>query len=459
VTQVSVEEIPLDAARAVADAVLYEGYVLYPYRSSSTKNRMRWQFGVLFPPGCVVTDERPTVAGSVESWFQQTECLAEASADATVLVRLRFLQLQRRTVERYRADGTAEAVDHLTVGGADYVPFDEAVARDVDVTVELAERSAERTITHEVVGGEDVEELRAGGQPVGRVVRRRWPITARVRISADRVDAPFPLLRLRVRTENATDTPPMAAFNPAAGGRSDREIALCRALLATHTLMALRGGRFLSLLEPPAWAGGAVERCENVHTFPVLVGPSGRRDVVLSSPILLYDYPQVAPESPGDLYDAAEIDEILSLRALTLTDDEKRAARATDARSAAIVDRVDSLPPEVFQRLHGAIRSLAPGPTPDPEGAWATVAGVRISAGARVRLRPRRRGTDAHDMFLDGRMAEVHRVFVDVEGRRYLAVTLADDPGADVHESYGRFWYFAPEEVEPCPDGLDGVGP
>ena len=74
--------------------------------------------------------------------------------------------------------------------------------------------------------------------------------------------------------------------------------------------------------------------------------------------LFLYDYPQIAPESPGDLYDATEIDEILTLRTMTLTDEEKREARATDPRAAAIIDRVDDMPPEILDRLHGAVRYL-----------------------------------------------------------------------------------------------------
>ena len=42
-------------ARAIADAVLYEGYLLYPYRATSAKNQSRWQFGVVGPPGWTLT--------------------------------------------------------------------------------------------------------------------------------------------------------------------------------------------------------------------------------------------------------------------------------------------------------------------------------------------------------------------------------------------------------------------
>jgi hypothetical protein len=181
----------------------------------------------------------------------------------------------------------------------------------------------------------------------------------------------------------------------------------------------------------------------------------------------------VSPESPGDLFDASEIDEILSLRTLTLTEQEKLEARATDARAAAIVDRVDAMPPEVLRRLHGAIRSPRPGPAPaadrpepppapswwdpsadtsvSPETDAVEVDGVPVSKGSRVVLRPRARSADAQDMFLRGRTAHVEAVLVDVDDRRHLAVTLEDDPAAELHQWYGRYLYFSPEEVEVAP--------
>jgi hypothetical protein len=79
---------------------------------------------------------------------------------------------------------------------------------------------------------------------------------------------------------------------------------------------------------------------------------------LLSSPIILYDYPQIAPESAGDLFDGTEIDEILSLRVLTLSEEEKREVRGGDERARAILDRTETLPPEAFAKMHGAIRGL-----------------------------------------------------------------------------------------------------
>ncbi|HEY3477679.1 MAG TPA: hypothetical protein VGL02_02165, partial [Streptomyces sp.] len=217
----------------------------------------------------------------------------------------------------------------------------------------------------------------------------------------------------------------------------------------------------------------------------------GRADVVLSSPIILEDHPAIAPESPGALYDALEIDEILTLRTAALTDQEKREARGTDARAAAVIDLADTMPPEVLERLHGAVRSLREitGPSSAPAGAdtaagaddpfaavmepdtpwWdpasdasvdpgrdhVVVDGRRVAAGSRVRLRPGLRRTDAQDIFLHGRDALVEAVLLDVDGGVHLAVTVDGDPGADIRREQGRFLYFQPDEVT----ALDDVTP
>jgi hypothetical protein len=468
------------SAAAVADAVLYEGYLLYPYRRSSAKNRVRWQFGVLAPRTWIEArgPAAESVAGSAESWRQQTECLLEARPGARVHVRLRFLRLRHRSVQVPDPDGGFREVDALDVVGDRHLTFDEAVPHEFDIAVDLDDLAGTGHETElEVPGGQEVEFLHGAG-PAGRLVRRCWPVSVKVRLGIADAHAPFRLHRLRLVVENAVS-------DVAAEVR--REEALRRSLVAAHCLVRVHGGAFLSLLDPPAWAFAAAKQCTNLHTFPVLAGDGLARDVVLSSPIIMYDHPQVAPESPGDLFDATEIDEILSLRTLTLTDEEKREARATDPRAAAIVDRVAAIPDEVLARLHGAIRSLGPiaptdpdaepvgaesvvgaaPPLPAPSAPWwdpgadmsvcpesdaVRVDGVWIAKGSRVRLRPRDRGSDVHDMFLAGRTARVQAVLLDVDDARHVAVTVEDDPGADLHQWYGRYRYFAPDELVPLDD-------
>ena len=423
-------------AAAVADAVLYEGYLLYPYRRSSAKNRIRWQFGVLAPRAFVEADGPADtgVAGAADAWHQRTEVLLEAPDDAEVTVRLRFLQVSRRTVEQ-RIAGEWTAVDELGVDGERYLSFDEALPREFGVVARLADLTAgAREVGLSAVGERTVEPLADG---TARIVRESRTVTAGLRLEVEPAAAPFRLHRLRVVVENTSTAAP-----------ASRPEALRISLVAAHTLLAVRAGRFVSLLDPPLWATDAARTCRNVHTFPVLCGRDDGPDVVLSSPIILYDHPRIAPESPGPLFDSGEIDEILSLRTLTLTEEEKREARATDPQAAALIDRVDSLPDEVLARLHGAVRSLRPVRSqPEP----LVVGGVRLGAGSRVRLRPRRHGTDAQDLFLAGRTATVDEVLDDVDGSRFVAVTLDDDPGADLLRDYGRHYQFSPDEIEALP--------
>ncbi|MFC9504258.1 hypothetical protein [Streptomyces sp. NPDC057002] len=449
---------------AVADAVLYEGYLLYPYRRSSAKNRVRWQFGVLFPRDWVEADGPvvPGVSGSADSWYQQTECLLRIRrpGDASVRVRIRYLQTQRKQVEESadsESSGHRPVASLRTDDGTVHLTFDEAVPREHDIVVPLDELlGTGRTVPVGAAAGVDVEPLPAGA---GRVVRHRDEVRADTTLTAERLTDD--LCRLRVRTANT---------GPAPAARSARDEALRRALVATHTLIGGDGVEFVSLTDPPADLAAPARDCRNEFTFPVLGGEAedaGR--ILLSAPIILPDHPQVAPESPGDLHDAAEIDEILTLRTMLLTDEEKREARATDPRAAAILDRVDTMPQEVFERLHGAVRSLAPvapatAPATAERPAWwqegaddglspatdtVLVDGVPLGGGSRVRLRPRVRGADAQDMFLAGRTAEVAAVFHDVDGSVHLAVTLDDDPASELHTWYGRFHYFRPDELEP----------
>lgn len=335
------------AARTVADAVLYEGYVLYPYRASSNKNQMRWQFGVLAP------QEWAAAEGSERS-ANRTQLIVRAGDGAMLDVRIRCLQLQRRTVETaLDAEGTDFApIEALTVDDTMYVPFDEAVEHEIDIgDLDVGALVSEpREVDLVLPAASSDETLRgADGRIAGRLVRCCAEVNATVSVLAEPVSRDDGVLRVSVEVRN------MSAWNEADASRDE---ALYRSLLAVHTLLAIEDGSFVSSFDPPDEVRAAVKACDNDGTFPVLIGEEGSDEVILSSPIILYDYPEIAPESPGDLYDGCEIDEILALRVLTLTEEEKAEARGTDARAAAIVDRCDDMPPEVWERLHGAVRSI-----------------------------------------------------------------------------------------------------
>ncbi|MEU3708563.1 hypothetical protein [Streptomyces catenulae] len=463
-------------ARQIADAVLLEGYVLYPYRASAAKNRMRWQFGVLVPP------RWPGAAA--EHTLQRTECLLEPRGNPALHAQVRFLHARRRTVQRALPDGTYETVEALELPDRVVRPWDEGVTEQVDLTTGIADLTGDGVrLPFALPAHEESEPLYDGGCLVGRQLRRREHVAGELHLRATELDGPCRLLRLTATVRNTGDWD--------GDGTADRAAALPYSLLSAHLLLGTTSGAFLSLTDPPEWASGAAADCRNAHTWPVLAGADGTARTVLSSPIILEDHPRIAPESPGVLYDATEIDEILALRTAALTDQEKREARGTDDRAAAVIDLADSMPPEVLERLHGAVRALrevtGDGPPPPPDRAAAAppdpfdgdtggapwwdpaadaavdpvrdrvlVDGTPVGAGSRVALRPGPRRTDAQDLFLHGRTAVVEAVLHDVDGGVHLAVTVDGDPGADIRREQGRFLYFQPDELTPLAAVEDG---
>ena len=233
------------------------------------------------------------------------------------------------------------------------------------------------------------------------------------------------LCRFRIQIRNRT---------PFEGGT--RDDALARSLISVHTILTIWGGEFVSLMDPPDPYREAARSCRNIGTWPVLAGVEGERDTMLSAPIILYDYPQIAPESRGDLFDGTEIDEILTLRILTLSDEEKAAIRTGDPRAREILERSEALSEAHLAKLHGALRGMRRTGEFQP--------------GARVRLHPRR-SADILDIALSGKHAIIESVEQDLEGQTHLAVVLEDDPGRDLGmmRQPGHRFFFGPEEVEP----------
>ena len=340
---------PFEPARKVADAVLYEGYILYPYTASAPKNRIRWQFGVVVP-------EAYAAQGTGEPFQAQTEVLLECDAHTEVEVLVRFLQVEARQVEAWRPSSFVP-VESLTLGSKEYLTFDEGAEREL--TIHFQPGVQDRTAVPIASPAEEkIEPLAAVDEAVaGRIVRRRWPLHGAVSVDAEPVEDRPGLRKLRVRIENNSAVVP-----------GERSSALRTAFVSTHTLLHARGGRFLSALDPPADAGEATSRLVNRHTWPVLVGDgesdAQRSPLVLSSPIILYDFPAVAPESEADTFDATEVDELMMLSVRSLSDDERSEARATDERARAIIERAERFGPEDLARLHGTLlqtKSTRPG--------------------------------------------------------------------------------------------------
>ncbi|CAB1129769.1 conserved protein of unknown function [Candidatus Hydrogenisulfobacillus filiaventi] len=293
----------------VADAVLYEGYALYPYRPDAVKNRRRWTFGRVVPP--VYAREQ----GGSDPWARETVCLLEAERPR-IRLRLRCLELLD---------------PEPGCGPAGWEP---AWQREQSWSAPDGAGAWTWTWPAETVGDPAQGQGRTRG------------ITAGLKVLTRAVgQGPRGVLHeVHVRLENRTPVPP---------GLPEAD-ALHYSLLAAHLLLGAEEGRWISLQDPEPWAASRAAACpQDRGWWPVLAG--SRRDgrIMLAAPIILYDYPQLAPESPGDLFDGLEIDELLTLRILTLTPAEQEAAKAADPRVRALLERTRGLPREVLYGLHG----------------------------------------------------------------------------------------------------------
>ncbi|MDB6142017.1 MAG: hypothetical protein JWP80_1061 [Pseudomonas sp.] len=448
----------MQEVQPVVDAVLYEGYILYPYRSTAAKNRQRWTFGGIYPE--VYFDA--TEGG--EPWHMQTQCLVEGSLDTRLEVRVRFLHPLAREVGQLRSplpvwpedkEGLSETsfdtVPSLTLGDRQFHCWQEAVERDLGLAdCRLGDLLASSlNVPFAFEGRRELEPLSDKGLIHGMLLRTQFAIQGCIDLSLEVVTEQ--VFRLTVRIENHTH------MNPASV--TDRDQASLYSFASTHTILGVEDGAFVSLMDPPPTLKEAAQSCDNQGTYPVLVGQPGMRDTLLSSPIILYDYPQVAPESLGEFFDSTEIDEILSLRILAMTDGEKCEMASLDPRSAALLARTEALDGASFMRLHGVLRDpqSVPAAERNPQEPELTVprlvydrnGGAALRVGDRVRLQPKS-GGDTMDLVLAGKTAVIEAIERDFEDRVHVAVTIDDDPGREwgLQRMPGHRFFFSPEEIQ-----------
>jgi hypothetical protein len=331
-----------DPVSSIADAILYEGYILWPYRRSALKNQRRFTFGGVYPPALSEAHEDDPSA-------MRTEVLLEGGEDTSIDITVRFLQIVDRSVARRSEEGL-QRVDELTIGQERHMSWEEAVERELCASRLSIERlRAGRSIPIAVRAGCQQEELLdAAGRGTGALMRSWHALDGDVPISCE--DAAANVLRVGVEVRNRT------AFDG-----STRQQALASTFCSTHVRLHARDGAFVSLTNPPQELRAAARACRNEGAWPVLVGEPGNRTTMLCSPIILEDHPRIAPESPGDPFDGAEIDQLLILNLLSLTEEEKDEMRANDPRAREILERTEALTPDELMRLHGTIRELGLG--------------------------------------------------------------------------------------------------
>ncbi|HEY3628394.1 MAG TPA: hypothetical protein VGL00_19055 [Terracidiphilus sp.] len=420
-----------ESVQKIADAVLFEGYILYPYRPTSTKNRQRWNFGTLYPR------EFAQAQQPEEPWSFHSEMIVEGVPESTLDFRIRLLQLVPAATK--------------DTGELDQGEWDQGAVRSWTLSG-LRVSEILRGMHHQLLA----ENLATEAEPAGEL---SFPAALSASLTLHAEVLSTGVYRVSATLSNETPRPGAEPWLRRTAGQS--------AFTSAHLLVHVEEGALISLLDPPANLAAFASTCNNRGVFPVLAGDPGSRSEMLCSPIILYDYPQIAAESAGDFFDGTEMDEMLALRVLTLSDAEKQEIRRGDPYARRILERTESLPEEHLLKVHGALRGMAPPgispaqPVGDPIQPWnpfeekppldsITVFGVELRKGDRVRVWPQKRA-DIMDMAIEGRTAIIEAIEQDLEDNVQLAIVLEDDPGKDLGmlRQPGHRFFFSPEEVEP----------
>ena len=318
-----------DGIEKIAAAILYEGYILYPYRLSAIKNRQRWNFGTLYPQTFAEAQRPP------EPFRLVAECLVVAEANAALTIKISFLQLLRHQ------QGSSSGVSNTSTFSDPSLEWEEAIER----TSQYYDLHLKDFVAQPLTFALQMERTPISGSPNSE---QASGLEATLTIAA--VLLPEEAYKLHFELQN---TSPLLH-----GATARRHEALPQSFVSAHLLLGITGGEFVSLLDPEEIHRESAAACHNVGVFPVLVGDEPERFMMLCSPIILYDYPKVAPESAGDFFDGTEMDEMLTLRVLTLTDAEKQEMREGDPLARRILERTESITPEALLKAHGVIREI-----------------------------------------------------------------------------------------------------
>lgn len=332
----------------ITRAVLYEGYSLFPYNRSATKNVKPVPFGAIYPQA--YQKYNPEIHAT-----SRTECVLEGTGETELEVRIRFLHLRSKKILKIDLEGVGQdqfkPIDTLRAGGKTYASGWEAVEREIDfgkhAVAELLKENIEREIASE---GEETNELIYDEQ--GQIVGNRFVQQSELGGAASLWARPAEGkagFRIMVTITNAT-----SVSNPKTCSRNE---VYARSFLSAHTILTAEKGHFISLTDPePGWKK-LVSHCNNINTWPVLIDAEDK--TMLSSPIVLYDHPQIAPESTGDLFDSTEIEEALILHIATLPEEERKRIDDSDDKMRTMMERVENITPEELKKLHGGFKEAA----------------------------------------------------------------------------------------------------
>jgi hypothetical protein len=376
-----------EALEQLVDSLLWEGYALYPYTPTATKNATPTPFGIVYPPA---------YAASLASTYDHLElrCMLDAPPDAVLSAQVRFLAADG---ERHQAQERRVELSGAMVGA-------------------LARASADKQAS--VSPGSDAPPLAVA-------------LSLAVKQHADG------LYEVVLRVDNRT----------LVSSGLDRAGALGRSLISTHPIVRIVGGRFVSPLERPCRSVNTfpvlATAADDVVIGAAIVLPD-HPEIAPESRGGLFDSTEIEEALLLHVHALSDGErEEIERQDPAVREMVARAAAATPEEIIALHGRVTVRDPQTDEP------PTEPAGLTDPRAGEesADVDGVTFHRGAAVLIRP---GPDAdlHARMLDGRSATIERIFTDYDGRTHLGVTIDDDPGQELMRETGRYLFFFAEEVE-----------
>ena len=281
----------------IADAILYEGYNLFPFRKSSLKNQKRFNFGIVSPK-CWAENR------TNNAFFQQTEVLIfSKDRDFNISMKIRFLQVEDKKYD-----------------------WQNVLPRSIEVNFNFAE----------ILDTQHKKSFKFSSENNFRKIH------GEIKTFATRIHKN--LFKISLVLINKTESE----------NSSENQI-LPSSFISAHSILQIGKGKFISLRETQKEFESPAGTCKNIGVFPVLAGEKNKQNSVLSSPIILYDFPEVSENSFADFFDGTEIDELMVLSILALSDAEQEEIRKTDEKAAKILDKLDKIDARDLLKLHASM--------------------------------------------------------------------------------------------------------
>jgi hypothetical protein len=376
-----------DALEQLVDSLLWEGYALYPYTPTATKNATPTPFGIVYPS---------VYAATLASTYDHLElrCVLEAPPDAVLSAEVRFLAADG---ERHQAQERRVELSGAMIGALSQVAADKQAS---------------------VSPGSDAPPLA-------------------VALSLSVQSLPDGLQEVVFRVDNRT----------LVSSGLDRAGALGRSLISTHPIVRVTGGRFVSPLERPCRSVNTfpvlATPADDVVIGAAIVLPD-HPEIAPESRGGLFDSTEIEEALLLHVHALSDAErEEIERQDPAVREMVARAAAATPEEIIALHGRVTIRDPQTNEP------PTEPPGLVDPRAGEesADVEGVTFRRGAAVVIRPGAEA-DLHARMLDGRTATIERIFTDYDGRTHLGVTIDDDPGQELMRDTGRYLFFFAEEVE-----------